>query len=195
LAAEKAEEERLAAEALAQAEEVNKDLAHAEDEVLEEWADIAGEEEAAAELAAEQAAAAEFSAVEEVLDLDAEEEDEQEEAEYEAANADANMGFAYVDPSKHSHDDDDAAAEAAAAAALSRMGMSAEEQQPVGDEKLKGFVKPRRSIFDKWQTGSDKLFNSASAATVTRKKATSDAEAYRPKLMKTKDAKSWMVQL
>ena len=52
-------------------------------------------------------------------------------------------------------------------------------------DKLKGYVRPRKSIFMKWQQNSEQLYS--------KKKVKKDQ--YIPKVMKTRDSKSWMVQL
>ena len=204
--------------------------------VMEDWAQIAEEQEAAARAKAEADAEAEFAALDpsnqadgttEITDLDNLEEDDDEEMAYENANADANAGFAYVDPGKCPGDDiDDVEAERAAAAAMKKMGV-ADDEPSLGEDlaspavaadslpesnllallgytcfsgtfavvggsssdgaadKLKGFVKPRKSIFMKWQQNAEQLYS--------KKKV--EKEHYIPKVMKTRDAKSWMVQL
>lgn len=58
-------------------------------------------------------------------------------------------------------------------------------------------MRPRKSVFSKWQQGSDKLFNKASSTykPAVKKETASTADGFKPKVMKTKDSKSWMVQL
>ena len=178
------------------------------DSVMNDWASSTAKAEEEAALRAEAEAEAEFEAKSgggggggaTIKDLDEEEEDDQEEAAYESANAEAAAGMGYVDPGKAAAaadtdggDADDAAAAAAAAAALARMGMSPSDEAnqaeaaESGGKSLHGFVKPRKSIFMKWQNASTTLFKEPPKKKVV--------ENVRPKVMKTKDAKSWMAQL
>ena len=61
------------------------------------------------------------------------------------------------------------------------VGQSAKE---AGADKLKGFVKPRRSLFAKWQATADKAFDDGKAD-----------KGDNPKIkFKSKDDKAWMVQ-